>query len=163
MGVIKQIWTIARQSVLQAIRMKIVLILIAFLVVLVPALPLLLKSDNTHEGQIRMMITYSVYLTSFFLSVLTLFLSCVTLNIEIKHQHMFLLDPKPISRGTLLVGKWVGVMLINAVLLVAMLGVTYGLVRYFGRQWPEPGFKGEEYKAYGLLPVSYTHLRAHET
>lgn len=146
--VIKQIWTIARHSILQAIRMKIVIVLGVFLVVLVPALPFLLKSDNTHEGQIRMILTYSVYLTSFLLSVLTVFLSVATLNTEIKGQHMFLLDPKPIPRFAVLVGKWAGVMLINAALLAGMLGATYGLVRYFGRRQPgEPEQVYETVKA----------------
>jgi len=134
--VIRQIVTIARHSVLQAIRMKVVIVLAVFLVILVPALPFLLKSDNTHEGQIRMILTYSAYLTSFLLSVLTLFLSVATLNNEIKGQHILLLDPKPIPRFAVLLGKWLGVMLINFVLLAGMLGATYGLVRYFGRRQP---------------------------
>ena len=132
-GSVKQIWTIARHSVVQAIRMKVVIILVAFLLVLVPALPFLLKSDDTVAGQIRMIVTYCVYLTSFLLSILTLFLSAMTLNSEIKGQHIFLLDPKPVPRGVVLLGKWLGVMLINLALLSLMLGATYGLVRYFGR------------------------------
>ncbi len=105
-----------------------------FLVVMVPSLPFLLKSDNTHEGLLRMVITYSMFLISFLLGILTLFLSAITLNTEIKNQHIFLLDPKPIARGTLLLGKWCGVMLIDLILLVVMLGATYGLVRWIGRQ-----------------------------
>ena len=131
--VLNQIWTIARHSLTQAIRMKIVLVLGVFLIVLVPALPFLLKSDNTQEGQIRLIMTYSLYLTSFIMSVLTLFLACATLNLEVKGKHILLLDPKPVHRFTLLVGKWLGVMLIAMILLAAMLGTTYGLVRWFGR------------------------------
>ena len=146
--VIRQIWTIMRHSIVQAMRMKIALVLAIFLVVLVPALPFLLKSDQTHSGQIRLIITYSLYLTSFLLSVLTLFLSVATLNSEIKGQHIFLLDPKPIPRYALLLGKWGGVMLINLVLLIGMLGATYGLVRYYGRRQPnEPQPVYENLKA----------------
>jgi hypothetical protein len=132
-GTAHQVWTIAWHSVLQARRMKVAVVLIVFLMVLVPSLPFLLKSDNTHEGLLRMVITYSMYLISFLLGILTLFLSTITLNTEIKNQHIFLLDPKPIARGTLLLGKWCGVMLINLALLVAMLGATYGLVKFLGR------------------------------
>ena len=42
-----------------------------------------LGSDDTLAGQIRMIVTYGVYLTSFLLSILTLFLSAMTLNSEI--------------------------------------------------------------------------------
>jgi hypothetical protein len=114
--------------------MKIAVVLVVFMLILVPSLPFLLQSDNTHEGLLRMVITYSIYLISFLLGVLTLFLSAITLNTEIKNQHIFLLDPKPVSRGTLLLGKWCGVMLINLMLLIAMLGATYGLMKYLGRQ-----------------------------
>jgi ABC-type transport system involved in multi-copper enzyme maturation permease subunit len=136
---LKQVWTIASHSVLQAVRMKVVVVLIAFLLVLVPALPFLIKTDQTHLGQVRMVITYSLYLISFLLSVLTLFLSAITLNTEIKNQHIFLLDPKPVRRGALLAGKWLGVMLINLVLLAAMLATSYGCVRFLSRQWKAEG------------------------
>ena len=108
-----QVWTIARHSLVQAFRMKIAVVLIVFMLIMVPSLPFLLQSDNTHEGLLRMLITYQIYLISFLLGVLTLFLSAITLNTEIKNQHIFLLDPKPVARGTLLLGKWCGVMLIN--------------------------------------------------
>jgi hypothetical protein len=145
-GFLNQVWTIARHSVVQAIRMRLVAVLIVFLLVLVPALPFLLQGDKTHAGQLRLVLTYTIYLISFILSILTLFLSAITLNTEIRNQHIFLLDPKPVSRGTLLLGKWVGVMLIIIVLLAAMLGMTYGVAQYLGRRmpWESP----QEYKAF---------------
>lgn len=145
-GFLNQVWTIARHSVVQAIRMRLVAVLIVFLLVLVPALPFLLQGDKTHAGQLRLVLTYTIYLISFMLSILTLFLAAITLNTEIRNQHIFLLDPKPISRGTLLLGKWVGVMLIVVVLLAAMLGMTYGITMFLGKRMP---FESEmEYKAF---------------
>ncbi|OPZ34653.1 MAG: ABC-2 family transporter protein [Synergistetes bacterium ADurb.BinA166] len=145
-GVLNQLWTIARHSIVQAIRMRLVAVLVVFLLVLIPALPFLLQGDKTHAGQLRLVLTYTIYLISFILSVLTLFLSAITLNTEIRNQHIFLLDPKPVSRGILLLGKWVGVMLIIIVLLVAMLAMTYGIVQYLGRQMPWES--AQEYKAF---------------
>src|SRR5208283_4797287 len=97
-------------------------------------------------GQLRLVITYSVMLITFLLGVLTLFLSAITLNTEIKNQHIYLLDPKPISRGTLLLGKWCGVMLVNLILLTVMLGATYGFLKYLGRR-----MKGESQQGYNLV------------
>lgn len=145
-GFLNQVWTIARHSVVQAIRMRLVAVLVVFLLVLVPALPFLLQGDKTHAGQLRIVLTYTIYLISFILSILTLFLSAITLNTEIRNQHIFLLDPKPVSRGTLLLGKWVGVMIIIVVLLVAMLGMTYGIVQFLGRRMPYES--APEYKAF---------------
>ena len=150
-GALHQVWTIARQSLVQAFRMKVAVVLIVFMMIMVPSLPFLLKSDNTHEGLLRMVITYSVYLITFLLGVLTLFLSAITLNTEIKNQHIFLLDPKPVSRGTLLLVKWCGVMLINFILLAIMLGATYGFVKYLGRRMQGESQQGNDIVQWEIL------------
>ncbi len=135
---LKQVWTITRHSIVQAVRMKVVLVLMIFAIVIIPSLPFLLKSDQTQAGQLRMILTYCIYFGSFLLSLLTLFLSVATLNSEIKGRQIFMLDPKPVPRIAVLIGKWLGVMVINVVLLTVIMGVTYGLVRYFGRPRPVP-------------------------
>jgi len=165
-GAIRQIWTIARLSITQAIRMKIVIIVIVFMVLLVPTIPFILKTDDTPMGQARMIITYCTYLTTFLLTVLTLFLSAATLNSEIKHQHIFLLDPKPVRRGVVLLGKWLGVMLINLALLSAMLGITYGLVRWFARDRSDQvreEFREPVKRQYELLRANLLTARAAES
>jgi hypothetical protein len=153
-GALHQVWTITRQSLVQAFRMKIAVVLVVFMLILLPSLPFLLQYGNTHAELLQMVITYSVHLTSFLLGVLTLFLSAITLNTEIKNQHIFLLDPKPLSRGTLLLGKWCGVMLLNLILLAVMLGVTYGFVRYLGRK-----SKTESQESYDLVQWSVLAAR----
>lgn len=159
---LKQVWTIARHSVLQAARMRVVLVLATFLLVLVPTLPFLLTAENTRVERLQMVITYCVYLLSFLLGVLTLFLSSNTLNTEIKNQHIFLLDPKPVSRGVLLLGKWCGVMLIDLILLSVMMGAAYGVVRYMARP-PVPGLEAgmaKLRKDYEALQASHTPEQA---
>jgi hypothetical protein len=150
-GFLYQVWTIARQSLVQAIRMKVAVVLVVFMAIMVPSLPFLLKSDNTYEGLLRMVITYSLYLITFLLGVLTLFLSAITLNTEIKYQHIYLLDPKPMARGTLLLGKWCGVMLINLILLTAMLGGTYGLVKFLAAKMKAKSPKGYDIVRWEVL------------
>ena len=133
---LKQVWTIARHSILQALRMKVALVLVGFMVVLLVVMPYVLKSDQTHEGQAKIFITYSMYLISFVLSVLTLLLSTAALWMEVKGRQILMLDTKPISRGTLLLGKWAGVMLINVVLVVVMFTTTYLLLVFWvSRRW----------------------------
>lgn len=147
--VLNQVWTVARHTILQALRMWIVLVVIAFLALMLLSMPFVLRADYTHSGQVKMVITYSVWLITFILSVLTLFLSAAVVWAEIKGRQILMIDPKPLSRGIFLLGKWVGVMLINVVLLVAMLGIAYGLVRgVVGRQWPsETDASYESFKA----------------
>ena len=45
-------------------------------------------------------------------------------------KSIFLLVTKPVQRGQLWLGKWVGLMLLNTVLLTVAGGVTYGLLRW---------------------------------
>jgi len=139
----KRIWTITRHTLVQAVRMWIVLVAVVFVVILLLAMPFLLKTDRTQIGQARMVITYSVWLINLLLCVLTLFLAPWVIWAEVKGRQILILDPKPISRGAVLFGKWLGVMIINTCLLVVMMALTYLLVRYYvGRppridpRWP---------------------------
>lgn len=135
--VLEQIRTVARHTILQALRMKLALVLLAFLLVLLVAMPYVLKSDQTHVGQAKIVLTYSSYLIAFILSVLTLLLSASSLWTEVKGRQILMLDTKPISRGTILLGKWVGIMAINCVLVVVMyLAVYLLLVFWVGRPMP---------------------------
>jgi len=146
---LKQVWTIARHSILQALRMKVALVLVGFMVVLLVVMPYVLKSDQTHEGQAKIFITYSMYLISFVLSVLTLLLSTAALWMEVKGRQILMLDTKPISRGTLLLGKWAGVMLINVVLVAVMFTTTYLLlVFWISRPWPAQWETERDYERY---------------
>ena len=137
----RRIWAIARNTITQGIRMKVALVLILFLLVVVPALPFLLKTDGTQPGQVRIVLTYSLTLAGGLLSILTLFLSTATLCSEFKGKQIYLLDPKPVPRWQILAGKWLGVMVLNAALLLLMGGGAYALIRYLAR--PLPGRERE--------------------
>lgn len=128
-----RIWTITRLTVLQAIRMKVAVVLILFTLALAAVLPFLLKTDDTPYGQIRLAITYTVYTAQFLLCVLTLFLSTATLCSEFSGKQIYSLDSKPVPRWCVLTGKWLGVMIINVTLLVGVGGILYGILRYQAR------------------------------
>ena len=125
-----RIYAVARNTVSQAVRMKVAFVLILFLLVVLPALPYLLKSDDTQKGEVQIVFTYSVIISSFLLSVLTIFLSSAVLSSEIRDKQIFILDSKPVSRWEILLGKWLGVMAINFGLLFFMGLVIYGLIVY---------------------------------
>lgn len=133
-----RIWTVTRLTVLQAVRMKVAIVLILFTLALVAVLPFLLKTDDTAYGRIRLVITYTIYTAQFLLCVLTLFLATATLCAEFKGKQIYSLDSKPVPRWCVLAGKWLGVMIIDAALLLAIGGILYGIVRYQARM-PEPG------------------------
>jgi len=129
----KKIWAIARVTIRQCIRMRVAVVLILFLLIMVPALPFLLKAPGSLLDRMRVIVTYCMYLIILLMSLLTVFLSCGALADEVKGKQIFMLDPKPISRWQILLGKWLGVMMLNAALLLVMGGALYGILRYLGR------------------------------
>ncbi len=120
--------------------MKVSCVFILFLMLIIPAFPFLLKSDGTVEGQIRIILSYSNEVVTVLLTLLTIFISVNTLTSEIKSRQITILDTKPVARWKILAGKWLGVMIINAVLLTVMGGTVFGLTQYISRS------KSEDYE-----------------
>jgi hypothetical protein len=120
-----KLWAIARVGIAQAIRMKVAIVIVLFLIVLIPSLPFLVQSDGTQSGHARIALTYSMYVATFLLCVLTLFLSTASIGKEIEQKQIFVLDPKPVARWQIFFGKWLGIMAINACLLLLLGTMTY--------------------------------------
>lgn len=124
-----RILAIARNTIAQGLRMKVPLILIAFLLIVIPVLPLLLKSDGTAKGQVQLILTYSLNTASFLLCLLAVFLSVSTLRNDFKGKQIYVVDTTRAGRWEVLVGKWLGVVLLIAVLLAAMGTAVYVIVK----------------------------------
>jgi len=84
-------------------------------------------------------LTYSLELISILLSLLTVFLATWTLCTEIQDRQIFSLDSKPVYRWQILGGKFLGIVIVNLILLIGMAVPTYGLIR-----WQVSKLSGEE-------------------
>lgn len=120
---------VARTLIDEAIRMKVALIFIVVLLIMLPLLPLLVSQNDRLEYRITNMITFSMIITSFVLSALTIGVCVLSLNQELRNRQIFLTMTKPIGRWQYLMGKWLGMTLLN-LLLVAVCGLgTYLFVQ----------------------------------
>jgi len=133
-----RVWAIARHTILQAARMKVAAVLILFVLSLSLVLPFILRSDDTPYGRIRIAITYTLYAAEFLLCVLTLFLSTAVLCSEFQGKQIYGLDVKPVPRWCVLLGKWLGVMAVNVVL-VACVGVIVWAIASYQARMPQYG------------------------
>ena len=124
------VWAVARNTIAQAIRVRAAFAIMALYLVLVPALPFAVQGDGTLRGQLHVVIGYSLISAGILLGILTLALSTTTLWSEIHEKQIFLLEARPIHRWQILLGKLVGILAINAGLIVFMAVVTWGSVRY---------------------------------
>jgi hypothetical protein len=113
---------VARTLIDEAVRMKLALVFIVLLLLLVPVLPFLLDADERLQYRVRFFLTWALSGSALLLSLMTIFLSCATVSGDLRERHVFMTLTKPISRGSYLLGKWMGVVMFN-LLLVALTGV----------------------------------------
>ena len=133
----QQIRAIIVLTLKASLRYKLFWVLAGLLIVAVAGLPLLLKDDGTAEGFTQILLTYTLAAVTTILGICTLWLACGTLARDIEDCQMQVVAVKPIARWQIWLGKWLGIMSINAVLL-ALAGLSiYGLLEWRAQQLPE--------------------------
>ncbi|MBI1371086.1 MAG: hypothetical protein GC162_20850 [Planctomycetes bacterium] len=129
---------VARTVIDEAIRMKLAVVFMALMLVTVPIMPFLQSADNPLHYRVQTFLTYSMFVTGLLLSLMTIFLACATLSSEITDKQIFTVAVKPVRRGTYLLGKWLGIVLLNAVLVtVAGLAIYFFTVGYLANLPPQ--------------------------
>jgi ABC-type transport system involved in multi-copper enzyme maturation permease subunit len=102
----------------------------------VVALPLLIKDDGTARGFTQILVTYTLSTITALLGLPTLWLSCGTLARDIEECQMQVVATKPIARWQIWLGKWLGILSLNAALLAISGGCVYGLLMFQARRLP---------------------------
>src|SRR5580765_3626833 len=119
-----------------AFRFKLFLVVAVLLLVSVVGLPLLIKDDGTARGFTQILLTYTLSTVCGLLGLSTLWLSCGTLARDIEECQLQVVAVKPIPRWQIWLGKWLGIMALN-VLLLALSGASiYGLLQWRASRLP---------------------------
>jgi len=125
-----KVLAIAGIAIRNAIRSRVVLVLLGLLLVAIVALPLTIKGDGTLAGTVQVLLRYTLGAVTIILSIATLWAGCAAISTEVQEHQVHLLVTKPVYRAQLWLGKWVGLLILNTVLL-ALAGVaTYALLRW---------------------------------
>jgi hypothetical protein len=119
-----------------ALRFRLFLVIAVLLLVSVIALPLLVKDDGTAQGFTQILLTYTLTVITGLLGLSTLWLSCGTLARDIEECQMQVVATKPIGRWQIWLGKWLGIMLLNAALLALSGACVYGLLFWRAARLP---------------------------
>jgi ABC-type transport system involved in multi-copper enzyme maturation permease subunit len=120
---------IALLTLRAAFRYRLVLVLLGLLMVAVFLLPAVIKHDGTANGFTQILLTYNLSAITALLGFTTLWLACGTLARDIDDFHMTMVATKPVPRWQIWLGKWVGIMVLNAGM-VALAGlIVYGLLQ----------------------------------
>jgi ABC-type transport system involved in multi-copper enzyme maturation permease subunit len=125
-----RVWAIARLTFAEGVRMRIVLVFLVVLVILVLRMPFTLRGDETLTGRLQNFLSYSLGALGALLSLATVFFSCSTLATELRECSLHLVVTKPVSRFQILLGKWLGVNLLNLLIVVLCGATIYGLASF---------------------------------
>jgi hypothetical protein len=120
-----------------ALRFKLFLVIAALLLASVIGLPLLIKDDGTARGFTQILLTYTLSTITALLGLSTLWLSCGTLARDIEECQIQMLAVKPIARWQIWLGKWLGIMSLNAALLTLSGVSVYGLLQWRSTKLPQ--------------------------
>lgn len=128
---------IAAMTFAEGVRMRIVLVFVLVLLFLVLILPSSLQGESTVAHRLQTFLTWSLNFLGFFMGLATIFFSCSTLSQEFRNKTMHMIVVKPVTRFEVLAGKWMGVNLLN-LLVVGLCGLAvYGFARVIRNQTEE--------------------------
>ncbi len=116
----RRILAIAVLTIRAAIRYKAVLVLSIILIGCTAILPLIVKDDGTARGFTQIILTYTLTLATALLGLSTLWLACGILAREIEEAQMQMVAVKPVARWEIWLGKWIGLLGLNAMLLTVV-------------------------------------------
>jgi hypothetical protein len=120
-----------------ALRFRLFLVIAVLLLAAVVGLPLIIKDDGTARGFTQILLTYTLSAITGLLGLSTLWLACGTLARDIEECQIQVVATKPIARWQIWLGKWLGIVTLNAALLAISGVCVYGLLRWRSAHLPE--------------------------
>src|SRR5580693_2126056 len=113
-----------------ALRFKLFLVIAVLLILAVVGLPLVIQDDGTAQGFTQIILTYTLSTITVLLGLSTLWLSCGTLARDIEECQIQVVVTKPVARWQIWLGKWLGIVTLNAALLAISGACVYGLLQW---------------------------------
>jgi len=126
----RSIWAIATNTIKQALRMKVAAVFLILLLVLLPVMGLSATGDGTLKGRLQTFVSYGLSLTSLLLCLLTIIISIYTVTSDIEQRQIYTVITKPIRRFEFLLGKLLGVILLDVILLSLFAAIIYTITIY---------------------------------
>lgn len=115
---------IARNVLAEAIRMKVSLIFIAMLIIMLAVLPMVLNGEQPLRFRVQAFLQYANQFAFWITALLVLFFGAATVAFEQRDKIIWQTMTKPVSAAKYVLGKWLGVATLAAILvLVSSAGV----------------------------------------
>ncbi|MBC04361.1 MAG: hypothetical protein CMJ34_13825 [Phycisphaerae bacterium] len=137
-GRIVQVAAVAQTVVRESTRLRITLAFIVAMLIALPLIPLWIDPTEPVRYQVQNFLSDSMSLVYGIAAVMTLVLACATVSFEIRDRQIWHLVTKPLGRAQYLLGKWVGICLLNLVLLLIGGLSIFGFTEYLGTRANDP-------------------------
>jgi len=125
---------IAKNVLAEAIRMKISLVFIVMLFFVLAALPMMLESDTSLRYRIQNFLQYSSSFTFMFIALLVVFFGAATVTYEQREKVIWQTMTKPVAAWQYMLGKWLGVVALAAILLTVSATGVFLFTEYLRNQ-----------------------------
>jgi len=119
-----------------ALRFKLFLVIAVLLILAVVGLPLVIRDDGTAQGFTQIILTYTLSTITALLGLSTLWLSCGTLARDIEECQIQVVVTKPVARWQIWLGKWLGIVTLNAALLAISGACVFCLLQWRASKLP---------------------------
>jgi hypothetical protein len=128
---------IALLTLKAAVRFRLLIVLGVLLLLTVIGLPLIIKDDGTAQGFTQILLTYTLSFITALLGLATMWIACGTLARDIEEYQIQMITVKPVARWQIWFGKWIGIMILNGVLLSLAATAVYFLMHKRSESLPD--------------------------
>jgi len=135
------VFAIARNVLIEAVRMKISLVFIVLLILGMAALPNLLSDSTQLRYRVQSFLQYGTSGSFWIIALLTVLFSVATVTFEQRDKQIWQTMTKPVAAWQYLLGKWIGLVSIAAVLLAVSATGIFTFTEYLRSQ---PAYGEEE-------------------
>ena len=133
--------SIVKLTFRHAVRSHIFQLLLGVLLLCVVLIPTTVINSSAADF-LKSSIFYSLWIVSAVLGLSSIWLGCFIMTCDIDSYQLHMVVSKPVSRVTVWLGKWVGVCLVNLLLLVFSAAAVCGIILYrFDKMEFQPGEK----------------------
>ncbi|MCH2152346.1 MAG: hypothetical protein MK089_03300 [Phycisphaerales bacterium] len=139
-----QVFAVAHTVIKEASRTKLTLLFIIVILLMLPLLPLTLDPSAQLRFQIQTFMRGSLDYTFVLAGCMTLLLACGTVAFEIRDRHIWHVMSKPVGHFQYLLGKWLGIVLLNGSLLVVAGASVFLYIQYLRTTNVETGVAADE-------------------
>ena len=131
-----RLWTVARQTFIEASRARLTVLLAAALLAVLVLVPVVARGEVLSD-QIQAMLVYSIGASGLLISIWTILLGSQMVCGEIADRRIFTPLTKPVRRSVYVLGRWLGVVALQAILIAAVGAAVFATTYIMRARWPD--------------------------